>query len=80
MQQRDLRKGICGRSSLTGVQRQTGKAPLWVLIVLGILSGLLMYGYTTPQECRPGRVAGCLDCRNTPGRFIAGAMTKAASR
>ena len=50
MQQRDLRKGICGWPSLTGVQRQTGKAPLWILIVLGILSGLLMYGYTTPQR------------------------------
>jgi hypothetical protein len=50
MQQRDLRKGICGWPSLTGVQRQTGKAPLWVLIVLGILSGLLMYGTRRRSE------------------------------
>ena len=51
MQYHDLRKGMCGRSSLTGVwRRQAGKAPLWVLILLSIFSGLLMYWYTTPQE------------------------------
>ncbi|MBK8181665.1 MAG: DUF4124 domain-containing protein [Candidatus Competibacteraceae bacterium] len=30
--------------------RQAGGAPLWLLIVLGILGGLWLYWYTTPQS------------------------------
>jgi hypothetical protein len=30
--------------------RQVGRAPLWVLIVLGGLGGVILYGYTTPQS------------------------------
>lgn len=29
---------------------QAGRAPVWVLIVLGGLGGLFLYGYTTPQS------------------------------
>lgn len=53
MQYLDLRKGRRRRSNLTGVQRLSGKVRIWVLILLGILSGLLMYWYTTPQEVPP---------------------------
>ncbi len=50
MQRLDRGKGMRRQSRLPRSRQQTGKAPLWILIVLGILSGLLMYGYTTPQE------------------------------
>ncbi|MCB1770739.1 MAG: DUF4124 domain-containing protein [Candidatus Competibacteraceae bacterium] len=31
-------------------RRQSGAVPIWLLIVLGILSGVLLYWYATPQE------------------------------
>lgn len=33
-----------------GPRRQAGRAPAWLLIGLGLLGGLVMYWYTTPQE------------------------------
>ena len=30
--------------------RQAGKAPMWILITLGVLLGLVLYWYTTPQK------------------------------
>ncbi|CDH46340.1 MAG: DUF4124 domain-containing protein [Candidatus Competibacteraceae bacterium] len=50
MQYQGLQNGMGKRSSLNCTQRQAGKVPLWVLILLSIFSGLLMYWYTTPQE------------------------------
>lgn len=40
-------------------QRQFGAVPIWLLIVLGILGGVLLYWYTTPQET-PSWVRGRL--------------------
>ena len=31
-------------------RRQAGKAPVWVLIGLGLIGGLMLYWYTTPQD------------------------------
>lgn len=31
-------------------RRQSGSVPIWLLIALGILGGILLYWYTTPQE------------------------------
>jgi hypothetical protein len=44
MQQEHLRKN--GKRA----RRQAGAVPMWLLIVLGILGGILLYWYTTPQE------------------------------
>ena len=30
--------------------RQTGEVPIWLVVVLGVLGGLLLYGYTTPKS------------------------------
>lgn len=40
-------------------QRQSGAVPMWLLIVLGIMGGVLLYWYTTPQET-PSWVRGWL--------------------
>jgi len=31
-------------------RRQFGAVPMWLLIVLGVLSGVLLYWYTSPRE------------------------------
>ena len=43
MRQDDLRKGRIWR------RWQSGAAPIWLLLVLGALGGVLLYWYTTPQ-------------------------------
>ena len=30
-------------------RRQAGATPIWLLLVLGVLGGVLLYWYTTPQ-------------------------------
>ena len=39
-----------GRKNWNGRRGQTGAAPIWLLLALGILGGVLLYWYTTPQE------------------------------
>lgn len=39
-----------GRKNWNGRRGQTGAVPIWLLLVLGILGGVLLYWYTTPQE------------------------------
>jgi len=31
-------------------RRQAGAVPIWLLLLLGVLGGVLLYWYTTPQE------------------------------
>ncbi|MCP5160022.1 MAG: DUF4124 domain-containing protein [Gammaproteobacteria bacterium] len=40
----------CKSMSVVGAQRQFGVIPMWLLLGLGILGGVLLYWYTTPQE------------------------------
>ena len=53
MRQEDSRQGRNWR------RRQTGAVPIWLLLVLGVLGGVLLYWYTTPQET-PAWVRGWL--------------------
>ncbi len=39
-----------GRKNWNGRRGQTGAVPIWLLLVLGVLGGVLLYWYTTPQE------------------------------
>lgn len=38
------------RSIRADPRRQAGRAPIWVLLGLGMIVGLVLYWYTTPQE------------------------------
>ena len=40
-------------------RRQRGAVPMWLLIVLGVLGGLVLYWYVTPREA-PSWVRGWL--------------------
>lgn len=40
-------------------RRQAGAVPIWLIIVLGILGGMVLYWYTTPQET-PAWIRGWL--------------------
>lgn len=42
--------GPCSRSFRAGLRQQAGAVSLWILIVLGMLGGLVLYWYTTPQD------------------------------
>ncbi len=42
--------GVRRCSAWAGPRRQAGRAPAWLLIGLGLLGGLVLYWYTTPQE------------------------------
>ena len=42
--------GVRRRSGSIGPKRQTGRIPMWLLIGLGILGGVVLYWYTTPQD------------------------------
>ena len=53
MRQEGSRKGQNWR------RRQAGAAPIWLLVLLGVLVGVLLYWYTTPQET-PSWVRGWL--------------------
>lgn len=46
MQQDSRKYGSLGRW-------QAGVAPIWLLVLLGILGGVLLYWYTTPQTVPP---------------------------
>ena len=48
-----------GRKNWNGRHGQTGAVPIWLLLVLGVLGGVLFYWYTTPQET-PSWVRGWL--------------------
>ena len=52
MQRGDLGAGpgACWRAIPARPWRQAGRAPMWLLIGLGILGGLVLYWYTTPQD------------------------------
>jgi Domain of unknown function (DUF4124) len=43
----------------TGVRRQAGKAPIWVMLLLGALGGMVLYWYSSPQAV-PSWVRGWL--------------------
>lgn len=48
----DRRKnvGFYRKISVIGRRRQIGASAMWMMVGLGILGGILLYWYTTPQE------------------------------
>lgn len=52
MSRSDLWSGVQMRRRFIppALRRQAGRLPMWVLIGLGALGGVVLYWYTTPQE------------------------------
>ncbi len=50
MRSKTILGGVRRRTLASARQRQFGRVPLWLLFGLGLLGGLVLYWYTTPQD------------------------------